>query len=289
MADKSYTRLNRAVLSVAGEDRRTFLQGLISNDINKAGPDRAIWAAFLTPQGKFLWDLFVVEAKDAFLVDVEAGRAEDFRKKLSLYKLRAKVTITVVEDLAVYAVLDGGAIGLTGEAGTACAFGDGVAYLDPRLPQLGARVVLASAEPLQAAGLTEAPLAVWDVLRLGLGVPDGSRDLVVDKALLLENGFDELGGVDFNKGCYMGQELTARTKYRGLVKKRLLPVVIQGDAPEAGTPIMAGDVEAGEMHSSNGPVGLAMIRLEHLKSPLSAGAAKLTVTVPDWVRLPEAE
>lgn len=289
MADKSYTRLNRAVLSVAGEDRRTFLQGLISNDINKAGPDRAIWAAFLTPQGKFLWDLFVVEAKDAFLVDVEAGRAEDFRKKLSLYKLRAKVTITVVEDLAVYAVLDGGAIGLTGEAGTACAFGDGVAYLDPRLPQLGARVVQASAEPLQAAGLTEAPLAVWDVLRLGLGVPDGSRDLVVDKALLLENGFDELGGVDFNKGCYMGQELTARTKYRGLVKKRLLPVVIQGDAPEAGTPIMAGDVEAGEMHSSNGPVGLAMIRLEHLKSPLSAGAAKLTVTVPDWVRLPEAE
>lgn len=289
MADKSYTRLNRAVLSVAGEDRRTFLQGLISNDINKAGPDRAIWAAFLTPQGKFLWDLFVVEAKDAFLVDVEAGRAEDFRKKLSLYKLRAKVTITVVEDLAVYAVLDGGAIGLTGEAGTACAFGDGVAYLDPRLPQLGARVVLASAEPLQAAGLTEAPLAVWDVLRLGLGVPDGSRDLVVDKALLLENGFDELGGVDFNKGCYMGQELTARTKYRGLVKKRLLPVVIQGDAPEAGTPIMSGDVEAGEMHSSNGPVGLAMIRLEHLKSPLSAGAAKLTVTVPDWVRLPEAE
>lgn len=289
MADKSYTRLNRAVLSVAGEDRRTFLQGLISNDINKAGPDRAIWAAFLTPQGKFLWDLFVVEAKDAFLVDVEAGRAEDFRKKLSLYKLRAKVTITVVEDLAVYAVLDGGAIGLTGEAGTACAFGDGVAYLDPRLPQLGARVVLASAEPLQAAGLTEAPLAVWDVLRLGLGVPDGSRDLVVDKALLLENGFDELGGVDFNKGCYMGQELTARTKYRGLVKKRLLPVVIQGDAPEAGTPIMSGDVEVGEMHSSNGPVGLAMIRLEHLKSPLSAGAAKLTVTVPDWVRLPEAE
>ncbi|MBX9634537.1 MAG: folate-binding protein [Magnetospirillum sp.] len=289
MADKSYTRLNRAVLSVAGEDRRTFLQGLISNDIAKAGPDRAIWAAFLTPQGKFLWDLFIVESGDAFLIDVEAERAEDFRKKLSMYKLRAKVTITVMAEMAVYAALVPNALGLGGEAGTACAFGDGIAYVDPRLPQLGARVLLTSAEPLQAAGLNEAPLAVWDVLRLGLGVPDGSRDMPVDKALLLENGFDELGGVDFNKGCYMGQELTARTKYRGLVRKRLLPVVIQGDAPEPGTPILAGEAEAGEMRSSNGPVGLGMIRLEHLKSPLTCGGATLTVTIPDWARLPDVE
>ncbi|MBC7905619.1 MAG: folate-binding protein YgfZ [Rhodospirillaceae bacterium] len=289
MADTRYTRLNRAVLSVAGEDRRTFLQGLISNDITKAGPDRAIFAAFLTPQGKFLWDLFIVESGDAFLVDLEAARIEDFRKKLSLYKLRAKVTISVVEDLAVYAVFAPQAIGLSGEPGAARPFGDGIAMVDPRLPQLGARVLLKSAHALQNAGLAEAPLAAWDVLRLGLGVPDGSRDLPVDKALLLENGFDELGGVDFNKGCYMGQELTARTKYRGLVRKRLLPVVIQGDAPEPGTPVMAGEVEAGEMRSSNGPVGLAMIRLEHVKSPLTAGAAKLTVTVPEWVRLPEAE
>lgn len=289
MADICYARLNRAVLSVAGEDRRTFLQGLISNDIAKAGPERAIFAAFLTPQGKFLWDLFIVESGDAFLIDVEAARIEDFRKKLSLYKLRAKITISVVADMAVYAVLAPQALGLSGEAGAALPFGDGIAMVDPRLPQLGARVLLTSPDPLQAAGLTEAPFVAWDVLRLGLGVPDGSRDLPVDKALLLENGFDELGGVDFNKGCYMGQELTARTKYRGLVRKRLLPVVIQGDAPEPGTPVMAGEVEAGEMRSSNGPVGLAMVRLDYLKSPLNSGGAALTVTVPDWVRLPEAE
>ncbi|MBC7953652.1 MAG: folate-binding protein YgfZ [Rhodospirillaceae bacterium] len=289
MADTSYTRLNRAVLSVAGEDRRTFLQGLISNDIAKAGPERAIFAAFLTPQGKFLWDLFIVESGDAFLIDVEAARIDDFRKKLSLYKLRAKVTIAVVDDMAVYAVLDPQAVGLPGEAGVARPFADGVAMVDPRLPQLGARVLLKSPDALQAAGLTEAPFAAWDVLRLALGVPDGSRDLPVDKALLLENGFDELGGVDFNKGCYMGQELTARTKYRGLVRKRLLPVVIQGDTPEPGTLVMAGELEAGEMRSSNGPVGLAMVRLEHLKSPLSAGGATLTVAVPDWMRLPEVE
>jgi len=284
MADKSYSRLNRAVLVVAGEDRRTFLQGLISNDIAKAGSERAIWAAFLTPQGKFLWDLFIVEHGDAFLIDVEADRADEFRKKLSLYKLRAKVTITPAPDLAVYAVLDAGALDLPGEAGAARAIGAGVAYVDPRLPALGARALLPNPDAL--AGLTEAPDA-WDALRLGLGVPDGSRDMPIDKALLLENGFDELGGVDFNKGCYMGQELTARTKYRGLVKKRLLPVGFDGAAPAPGTPIMAGEVEAGEMRSANGGKGVAIIRIEHLNAPLSAGGTALSVAVPDWVRLPE--
>lgn len=289
MSDHSFIRLNRAVLSVSGDDRRTFLQGLISNDINKAGPDRAIWAGFLTAQGKFLWDLFIVEVGDAFLIDVEAGRAEEFRKKLSLYKLRAKVSIAMVEGLTVHAVLGAATLGLGTEAGAAMPLADGVAYVDPRLPALGARAVLGSDAPLRAAGLAEAPLAAWDVLRIGLGVPDGSRDMVVEKALLLENGFDELGGVDFNKGCYMGQELTARTKYRGLVRKRLLPVVIKGEAPRPGTPILAGEAEAGEMHSSCGPVGLAMIRLEHLKAPLKAGEAALTVSVPAWMRLPAAE
>lgn len=287
MSDKSFVRLDRAVLSVSGEDRRTFLQGLISNDINKAGPDRAIWAGFLTAQGKFLWDLFIVEKGDAFLIDVEAARAEEFRKKLSLYKLRAKVAIAPAEGLSVYAVLDPAALGLG--AGGAKALGEGMVYADPRLPALGARALLPSDEPLRAAGLGEAPLAAWDVLRIGLGVPDGSRDLPVEKALLLENGFEELGGVDFDKGCYMGQELTARTKYRGLVRKRLLPVVIQGEAPPNGAPILAGEAEAGEMRSSHGPVGLAMIRLEHIKAPLVAGGATLTVSVPDWMRLPEGE
>ncbi|HLO76580.1 MAG TPA: folate-binding protein [Magnetospirillum sp.] len=281
-----FTRLDRAVLAVAGEDRATFLQGLISNDINKAGPDRAIWAAFLTPQGKFLWDLFIVEHDGAFLIDVEAARAEDFRKKLSMYKLRAKVTITATP-LSVYAVLNAAALDLGSAPGAARAFGDGIAYVDPRLAHLGARVVLASPEALVAAGLAETDMAAWDAVRMAAGVPDGSRDMPVDKALLLENGFDELGGVDFEKGCYMGQELTARTKYRGLIKKRLLPVSISGPAPAPGTPLLAGDAEAGEMRSACGDVGLALVRLEYLSGPLSAGEASLTVRVPDWARLPE--
>lgn len=287
MSEHSFVRLPRSVLSVSGEDRRTFLQGLISNDINKAGPDHAIWAGFLTAQGKFLWDLFIAEIGDAFVIDVETARAEEFRKKLSMYKLRAKVTISMAEDMAVYGVLDAAPLGLAGGAGAAKAVETGVVYVDPRLPELGARAVLTSDAPLRAVGLAEVDFSSWDARRIALGVPDGSRDLVVDKSLLLENGFDELGGVDFNKGCYMGQELTARTKYRGLVRKRLLPVTITGAAPDAGTPIMAGEVEAGEMRSSSGSVGLAMIRLEHLAAPLRAGVSTLEVKVPAWVKLPE--
>lgn len=284
----SFTRLDRAVISVSGEDRVSFLQGLVSNDVTKVDPGRAIWAAFLTPQGRFLYDLFIAAHGDTLLIDVEAARAEEFRKKLSIYKLRAKVSIEAT-DLSVFAVGNTAALGLEEQPGAACAFGDGVAYTDPRLVALGARAVLASPEPLMAAGLAESDLAAWDEVRIRAGIPDGSRDMVVDKALLLENGFEELGGVDFQKGCYMGQELTARTKYRGLVKKRLLPVTIDGPVPAPGTPLLAGEVEAGEMRSSCGQVGLALVRLEHLGATLTAGDAHLTVHVPDWVKLPEAE
>lgn len=283
-----FTRLDRAVLSVAGEDRATFLQGLISNDITKAGPDHAIWAAFLTPQGKFLWDLFIVEHDGAFLIDVEAARAEEFRKKLSMYKLRAKVAIALT-DLSVFAVMNAAVLDLGAAPGAARPFGDGIAYVDPRLAVLGARVVQASPDALVAAGLAETDMAAWDAVRLRAGVPDGSRDMVVDKALLLENGFNELGGVDFDKGCYMGQELTARTKYRGLIKKRLLPVTIEGPVPEPGTPLLVGEAEAGEMRSSWGNAGLALVRLDYLGQPLKAGAATLMASVPEWVKLPETE
>jgi len=274
MPAHQFTRLPRTVLEVAGDDRKTFLQGLISNDVAKIAPGQALWAAFLTPQGKFLWDLFLTEQGDTVLIDVDAATAEAFRKKLSLYKLRSKVTITTT-DLAVFAVFGGDG-----------ALPEGVAA-DTRLPAMGGRLY-ASQPP---ADMAEAPLAAWDAWRFAQGVPDGARDLIVDKSLLLENGFDELGGVDFNKGCYMGQELTARTKYRGLVRKRLLPVSFDGAAPEAGTPVLAGEVEAGEMRSGGDGAGLAMVRLEHLRAgtPLTCGGKALAVTVPAWAVLPEGE
>lgn len=276
MAPAIATRLvHRAVLAVAGADRRSFLQGLVSNDVAKATEERAIWSALLTPQGKFLHDFFLVEQGERFLLDCEAAeRAENLRRRLSIYKLRAKVDITVAPEFAVFALL-GNDLGLD-SAGAARGFGGGVAFADPRLPQAGLRAILpvdGAERVLADAGFQTGAFEDYDRLRISLGLPDGSRDLVVDKALLLENGFEELNGVDFQKGCYMGQELTARTKYRGLVKKRLMPVKVDGPALAAGTPLMLGEREAGEMRSSCGDVGLALVRLEHLDQARSDGLA----------------
>jgi hypothetical protein len=171
-------------------------------------------------------------------------------------------------------------------------FETGSAFIDPRLAALGARVILPRdliRYVLAEAGVTETDFAEYDRRRLNLGVPDGSRDLVLDKSILLESGFDELHGVDWQKGCYIGQELTARTKYRGLIKKRLFPVMIDGPAPEPGTIVTLDGHEAGEMRSSRDRVGLALLRLEAVgkKEPLSAGGAAIEPLTPDWMRLPE--
>jgi folate-binding protein YgfZ len=292
MSQARYIALpHRGVLSVAGEERKTFLQGLVSNDVTKVAADRALWSAFLTPQGKFLHEFFMVEQGDALLLEGEAGRLDDLRKRLSLYKLRAKVTISLAEDLMVCAVL-GDNLGLA-EPGAARALANGVAFRDPRLAEAGVRVLLprdGAEAALAGAGCEPGDSAAYERMRLTLGLPDGSRDMVVDKAILLENGFEELNGVDFHKGCYMGQELTARTKYRGLVKKRLMPVAIDGPAPEPGTLLMLGDTEAGEMRSAAGTVGLALVRVEALPKAghgFTAGTARLLPQRPGWMVLPD--
>ncbi len=283
----TYTRLDRSVLSITGEDRRTFLQGLISNDINKATGDQAIWAALLSPQGKFQWEMFIVEHGEALLIDTESQRFADFCKKLSLYRLRSKVTLSERPDLSVFAFGAEGHFGLPDSLGAARRVGEGIIYTDPRISNLGGRALLPSTESLTAVGFTPEPFSAWDDRRIALGIPDGSRDLPVDKALLLENGFEELGGVDFAKGCYMGQELTARTKYRGLVRKRLLPVTFpDGASPSSGALVFAGDTEAGEMRSVGTCAGLALLRLEHLAAPLTSEGQPLTPVVPGWIKLP---
>ena len=282
----------RGVLRVAGEDRRDFLQGVVSNDVAKAGPERAIWSAFLTPQGKFLHEFFLIEWQDAYLLDCEAARIADLRRRLAIYKLRSKVSVEdASDDFAVAALFGEGTsttLGLPETPGSAAPFGGGLAYTDPRLAALGARALLPKADAaaaLEAAGCAAAGLDDYDRLRISLGVPDGSRDLEVEKSILLENGFDELHGVDWDKGCFMGQELTARTKYRALIKKRLLPVEIDGPAPAPGTPVLAGGKEAGVMRSATDGLGLALLRLEYLDkddAALTAGEARLTPRKPDW-------
>jgi len=297
MAKPTYARLeNRGLLAVGGGDARTFLQGLVSNDVNRVAAGRAVYAAFLTAQGRYLHDFFISEAAGGLLLECEAARAADLERRLKLYRLRSRVAI---EDrsaaFAVFAVFGDGAaeaFSLPDEAGRAAPLAGGVAYVDPRLAAAGARVVLpaGSGAPLAEAGCAPAPFAAFDAHRIALGLADGSRDLVPEKTLLLEAGFDELNGVDWQKGCYLGQELTARTKYRGLVKRRLVPVVIDGPAPAAGTPITKDGREVGEMRSTVAGMGLAFLRLEALaepltEGPLTAGDARLVPKKPAWAAL----
>ena len=304
MQDPSYIILNdRGVIGIGGVDAVDFLQGLVSNDVAKVSPVRAIWSAMLTPQGKFLHEFFIARHDDRLLLDCEAARRQDLIKKLSMYKLRAKVEITdETEKFSVAAVFGNGALdavglsGAEGAEGATNAFAGGVVFSEPRLSEMGGRAILpadTAAEALGRAGLKPAARADYDTLRLTLGLPDGSRDMVVEKAILLENGFDELHGVDWDKGCYMGQELTSRTRYRGLIKKRLMPVTIDGPPPQPGTPLMAEGREAGEMRSSDGGLGLALVRLKYLDDgdapPLKAGDATVSPRKPDWMRLPEKQ
>ena len=283
---------DRGVLAVGGPDRASFLQGLVSNDTTQISAERAIYAALLTAQGKYLHDFMLAEVGETIWLDGEAARLADLKRRLSLFRLRAKVTIDERPDLTVAAVVGNTAFGLPSEPGAASQLGDGVAFVDPRLAELGTRVILPREQlggVLSEAGAVEADFAEYDQLRLSLGVPDGSRDLVLDKSILLESGFDELHGVDWNKGCYIGQELTARTKYRGLIKKRLFPVRIDGPAPEPGSIISADGHEAGEMRSSRDGVGLALLRLEAVADgrSLAVGDASVVPIAPDWMRLPE--
>ncbi len=285
---------DRAALGIAGPDARAFLQGLVTNDVDRVAPTRAVYAAFLTAQGRFLHDFFVAEVAGALYLDCEAGRRDDLLRRLSPYRLRSKVTLSDAGAALAVALLFGSSalarLGLPAEPGHARPLADGVVYVDPRLPALGARALLpraAAPRILEAAGFAPGEAGDYERLRLSLGVPDGSRDLAVERAILLENGFDELNAIDWHKGCYLGQELTARTKHRGTVRKRLVPVAIDGPVPACGTPVTVGGEEAGEMRTALPGLGLALLRLEFLDERAAgaafvAGAARLTPRRPAW-------
>jgi len=294
MPDACFSLLdNRGVFAVSGADRRGFLQGLVSNDVDKVGPEQARYAALLTAQGKYLYDFMMIEFGEAIWLDAEAGRLSDLEGRLSIYRLRSKAALDERPDLAVAAVFGKGALaamGFSEDPGVARPFASGVAFVDPRLAALGVRCILPRADircVLEGTGLLEDGFPAYDRLRLQLGVPDGSRDLVPEKSILLESGFDELNGVDWQKGCYIGQELTARTKYRGLIKKRLMPVEIDGPAPAPGTIVSADGREVGEMRSSRDELGLALLRLEPIAEgkPLKAGNTTLVPSPTSWMRL----
>ena len=285
MATLTSVRLeDRGVILAEGTDTDSFLQGLVTNDMERLTDDHALYAGLLTPQGKFLHDFILLRLGTTVVIECERARMSDLMRRLSMYRLRARVSL---EDA-------------TGRYAVIAIFGDGTPrldtgsiYADPRLGALGWRALMPREDAdieLAKAGMRLGSAADYDRLRLGLGVPDGSRDILVEKSFLLEANFEELNGVDFGKGCYVGQENTTRQKRRGSVRKRLMRVDIEGVAPPPDTQITFADKPAGTMRSSGGGTGIALLRLEHVAKaretgePLRAGAALLTPVKPDWAR-----
>ena len=238
--DSYFVKLkNRGFVYIEGEDRVAFLQNLVTNDLELLDKQPALYSCLLTPQGKFLHDFFIVKGEGFFILDCEGGaRADDLYKTLNRYRLRSKVTLSVEEQSSVYAVF-----------GTEAKDG----YADPRHNAMGYRTFN------KPGDLEERVFDVWDQHRITLCIPDGSRDMVPESSTLLEFRIDGLNGVSFTKGCYVGQEVTARMKHRGLLKKQ--SHVITGDAlPACGEDILLDGKIAGEMRSSCGDTGIALIK-----------------------------
>jgi tRNA-modifying protein YgfZ len=257
---KAFHATDRRLLRVSGPEARDFLQGVVTNDVRRVDAGLA-YAALLSPQGKYLFDFLMAADGDGILLDVHKESVEALARRLGLYRLRAKVTI----ELASIAVIVG--IGAPPPEG---------ALPDPRDAGLGWRLycpeaegVLATLEPLDPAD--------WHALRIERAVPETGVELVPDDTYILEAGFERLGGVDFKKGCYVGQEVVARMKHKTELRKGLVPVRIEGEAPPPGTAITAEDGRAaGILYSAAGGRGLAHLRFDRAEGPLTAGAARIT-------------
>ncbi len=290
---KRIKRNDRGVIRISGDDAQTFLQGLISNDIRRADGRNGLYAALLTPQGKYLYDFFIVKSGDALLVDCYRDHVEAFIKKLTMFKLRSKVTLENLSDTyEVHVFFGDDAVETLGVAEGQRQTDDGcVLYPDPRLEQAGVRVLApADADPRVLGGEAISDDA-YHVHRISLGLAEAPLDLIQDKSILLESGFDELSGVDWTKGCYMGQELTARTKYRGLIKKRLVPIRLSGASPATGATITYAGKTVGDVRSVSGDMAIAMLKLDAIQSgdAVEIEGARAMPMVPHWMHLPEPD
>jgi tRNA-modifying protein YgfZ len=278
---------DRGVVKVAGEPARSFLNGLLTTDIGKVTPGRACFAALLAPQGKIVVDGIVTEAPAAdgggFFVDCPRALAKTLVDKLNFYKLRAPVIAEdLSETLGVLALWDG-----EGETDY------GLVYPDPRLAALGRRVMLPPHLAQEAAADLGAELvdaAAYEALRIALGVPRGGLDFAYGDAFPHETDMDQLNGVDFAKGCYVGQEVVSRMEHRGSARTRAVPLAYEGYAPEAGAAVTAGDKTVGTFGSSADGRAVALLRLDSdalaAGVPLVAGGATLRLIKPDWARFP---
>lgn len=253
---------NRSVIQLSGPDADNLLQGLITNDISELEAGHAMYGALLTPQGKFLFDMIIVREGDNLLLDIEAAGKADLTRRLMMYRLRADVEI-IDDERNVWALFDGSA-------------DSGISYTDPRHKSLHQRVISAENPAPNADAL---PFEKYEERRIRHGVPDGSRDMMAEKYFWLETDAERLNGVSFTKGCFVGQELTARMKHRTSLKKRLVAIKSANETPlESGAKIMTeAGKNAGGVHTCSGVFGIAFLRLEYAEQPLFANGVPIQI------------
>lgn len=265
---------DRALLTVSGPDARHFLHNVVTCNVNTLPAGGARYGALLMPQGKIVSDFLIyapVATPDTFLLDAPAAVAPDLLKRLTMYRLRSKVEFAAADDLAVVAAWDGAQIE------------GGEAFADPRLEALGTRLVLPKAQAEALTGDGEA----YAAHRIALGIPQGGADFIYGDAFPHEADMDQLGGVDFKKGCYIGQEVVSRTQHRGIARTRAVEALFES-APEAGSEIRAGEKTVGRIGSSTRGQGIALVRLDRAAEakagglPLVAGGVEVTLKRPDW-------
>lgn len=249
-----YTILpGRSAVTVSGPDAADFLQGLVTNDVAHVSADQVLYSALLTPQGKYAFDFFMTATPDGIALETDSASADDLAKRLAMFKLRKVITIDV-KPVDVFAAWGGDAPGHA---------------RDQRHANLGYRTHTAP------DGFEAVDFDVYDRMRLSLGVPDGFRDFARGEDTVADMNLEALNGVSFTKGCYMGQELTSRMHHRGLAKRGLYPVKISGEVLLPFTDIMIDGNLIGEMRSSNGNQGLAMLRHDSLAQAAKAGITRI--------------
>ncbi len=269
---------DRAVLEIGGEDRASFLQGLVTSDVAGVAEGQGLFAGLLTPQGKILFDFFIMPRGDAFLVDCPKAMAGDLIKRFTMYRLRAKVTIADVSaHWRVGATWGDGAADWAGAKAAA-------AYPDPRLPALGFRLFLAEG-PTPAF---PAQIEDYEAHRIHSTVPEGRKDYAYGEAFPHDACYDQLNGVSFKKGCFVGQEVVSRMQHRGTARTRVLAVSAKAPLPQGGADILADGSSVGRLGSVAGEAGVALARLDRVRDALAKGqtftasGAAVELSAPSW-------
>jgi folate-binding protein YgfZ len=292
LARLSIAPLNgRSVITVSGPEARSFLNGLLTQEIETLPAGELRFSGLLTPQGRLLYDLFVAGLEDGVLLDVAAEHRDAILQRLAMYKLRAKVEIAAssLDVFAKFSALPGEgrgpdpkAVSAPDESGSRPSPGraDDWVFADPRLSALGSRIFALAHE-------TTATEDAYDAHRLALGVP-GPTDWGTDQAYPIEADFDLLNGIDFKKGCFVGQETTSRMKRRGTIKTRMLPIAFAGPPPARGTVVLAGELRAGEVLSGRDGRAMALLRLDRIEgADLTADGRTVSVDWPGWIPAPQ--